>query len=61
MMHYDVLAASRDEVPETRMTKIGPENCMISIIQSISWIHSWFALTKGPGDPIEAEHLKVDH
>jgi hypothetical protein len=44
IVHYGVWAASRDEVQETLMTKIGIEKCMISIPWSISGIHSLFAL-----------------
>jgi hypothetical protein len=42
-----VWPASRDEVTETRMTTIDTEKCMISVIWSISGIHSPFALIKG--------------
>jgi hypothetical protein len=45
--HDGVWAASRDEIPEIPMAKIETEKCMISIIWSISGIHSLFALTKG--------------
>jgi hypothetical protein len=42
-----VWAASRDELPETPMTKIDTEKSMISLIWSISRIQSLLALTKG--------------
>jgi hypothetical protein len=44
--HYVFWAASRDEVLETPMTRIGTEKCMISIIWFISRIRSPVALTK---------------
>jgi hypothetical protein len=44
--HYGIETESRDEVREILMTKIGTEKCMISIIWSISGIHSLLALTK---------------
>jgi hypothetical protein len=37
---------SRDEELETRMTKIDNEKSLISVIWSISGIHSLLALTK---------------
>jgi hypothetical protein len=45
--HFGIWAASRDEAPKTPMTKHDTENCMISIIWSISGIHSLLRLTKG--------------
>jgi hypothetical protein len=44
--HYGVWAASTDEVPETPMTTIDTEKCMMLIISSISGIQSLLALTK---------------
>jgi hypothetical protein len=46
--HYRLSAASRDDAPETRITKVHTEKCIISIIWSISEIHSLFAFAKGP-------------
>jgi hypothetical protein len=43
---HGVWAASRDKIPETPITKIDTEKCMISIIWSISGIHSLLALIK---------------
>jgi hypothetical protein len=45
--HYDVLAMSRDDVPETPMTTIDTKTCTLFVIWSISAIHSQFALTNG--------------
>jgi hypothetical protein len=46
LVHYGVWAAFRDDIPETLMTEIDTEKFMISIIWSISGIHSLLPLTK---------------
>jgi hypothetical protein len=57
MLYHGVWAASRDAVPETLMTKIDPEKCMISIIWSISGIHSLLALTKDVKYKFNSQYL----
>jgi hypothetical protein len=44
---YGVWTAFRDAIPETPMTRIETEKCMISILWSISGMHSQLAFTKG--------------